>query len=67
MPLEALRYDITHVDPSSYRLVVNGLVETASSLDPADIRGRPQVSTVVTFECAGNGRGRLLARPVSQR
>jgi DMSO/TMAO reductase YedYZ molybdopterin-dependent catalytic subunit len=34
------------------------------SLD--DLRARPAVSHTVTLECAGNGRARLLPRPVSQ-
>ncbi len=80
LPLEALRYDITPpglhyllthydiplVDPAAYRLVVDGLVDTPLSLDLDAIRARPQASVVVTFECAGNGRARLLPRPVSQ-
>jgi DMSO/TMAO reductase YedYZ molybdopterin-dependent catalytic subunit len=80
LPLEALRFDITppglhylltHYDipmlePADYRLHVDGLVETPMSLDLADIYRRPRNSIVVTMECAGNGRARLLPRPVSQ-
>ncbi|HEX6759867.1 MAG TPA: sulfite oxidase [Propionibacteriaceae bacterium] len=80
MPLESLRweitpsglhyllihYDIPAIDPTSFELVIDGLVETPLSLDLDDIRGRAQVSAVVTLECAGNGRARLLPRPVSQ-
>jgi len=80
LPLEALRYDVTPpglhyllthfdipvVDPAAFRLVVDGLVDTALSLDLDTIRRRPRVSIVVTLECAGNGRARLRPRPVSQ-
>ncbi|PZS25953.1 MAG: sulfite oxidase [Pseudonocardiales bacterium] len=80
LPLEALRFDITPpglhyllthydipvVDPATYRLTVDGLVDTALTLDLDNLRSRPKVSMVVTFECAGNGRARLLPRPVSQ-
>jgi sulfane dehydrogenase subunit SoxC len=80
MPLESLRWDITPpglhyllihydipaIDPSSFQLVVDGLVDTPLSLDLKAIKSRPQVSSVVTLECAGNGRAQLLPRPVSQ-
>ncbi|MEP6696110.1 MAG: sulfite oxidase [Pseudonocardiales bacterium] len=80
LPLEALRldltppglhyllthYDIPFIDPAAYRLTVDGLVDTALSLDLDAIRSLPRVSTVVTFECAGNGRALLTPRPVSQ-
>ena len=80
MPLESLRWDITPpglhyllihydipaIDPTTFELVIDGLVRTPLSLDLDAIRNRPQVSAVVTLECAGNGRARLLPRPVSQ-
>jgi sulfane dehydrogenase subunit SoxC len=80
MPLESLRWDITPpglhyllihydipaIDPTTFQLVIDGLVATPLSLDLDAIRSRPQVSAVVTLECAGNGRARLLPRPVSQ-
>ncbi|MBA2560495.1 MAG: sulfite oxidase [Propionibacteriales bacterium] len=80
LPLEALRFDLTPpglhyllthydipvVDPTDFRLVVDGLVDTALSLDLDAIRSRRAVSTVVTLECAGNGRAELRPRPVSQ-
>jgi sulfane dehydrogenase subunit SoxC len=59
-------YDIPAIDPSTFQLVVDGLVGTPLSLDLDGIRSRPQVSAVVTLECAGNGRAHLLPRPVSQ-
>ena len=80
LPLEALRYDITPpglhyllthydipaVDAAEFRIQVDGLVDTPLSLDLDDLRSRPRVSTVVTMECAGNGRARLHPRPISQ-
>jgi DMSO/TMAO reductase YedYZ molybdopterin-dependent catalytic subunit len=80
MPLEALRYDVTplglhyllthydipDVDPTTYRLSLGGLVERPVSLSLEELRSRPRVTAAVTLECAGNGRARLLPRPVSQ-
>jgi sulfane dehydrogenase subunit SoxC len=80
MPLESLRWDITPpglhyllihydipaIDPSTSQLIVDGLVDTPLSLDLEAIKSRPQASSVVTLECAGNGRAHLLPRPVSQ-
>lgn len=80
MPLEALRFDVTPpglhyllthydipaLDPAAFRLVVDGLVARPMSLDLDAIRARPRVSTVVTPECAGNGRALLQPRPISQ-
>lgn len=80
MPLEAMRWDVTPiglhyllthydipvVDDRSWRLEVSGLVDVALSLTLDDLRGRLSVTRAVTLECAGNGRARLLPRPVSQ-
>ncbi|NHC45355.1 sulfite oxidase [Motilibacter aurantiacus] len=80
LPLEALRYDVTplgmhyllvhydipHVDLATWTLRVSGAVERELALSLADLRDRPRVTTRVTLECAGNGRARLLPRPVSQ-
>lgn len=80
MPLEALRYDLTppglhyllvhydipFVDPSSWHLSVDGHVDSPLRLDLPALTARPRVETTVTLECAGNGRARLLPRPVSQ-
>jgi sulfane dehydrogenase subunit SoxC len=80
MPLEALRWDITPaglhyllihydipaIDPTAFQLVIDGLVDTSMSLDLAALESRPQISEIVTLECAGNGRAQLLPRPVSQ-
>jgi DMSO/TMAO reductase YedYZ molybdopterin-dependent catalytic subunit len=80
MPLEALRYDVTPlglhyllihydipaIDPATWRLAVGGLVQRPFEFDLAALRGLPARTVRVTMECAGNGRARLLPRPVSQ-
>jgi len=80
MPLEALRYDVTpvglhyllihydipDVDPATWRLDIDGAVERPLSLDLPELRSRPSQTLRVTIECAGNGRARLLPRPISQ-
>jgi len=80
MPLEALRYDITpsglhylfshfdigDVDPATWRLEVNGLVERPLSLTLDDLKRMPQVTIPVTLECAGNGRAFTHPRPIGQ-
>ena len=80
MPLEALTYDVTpvgmhyllihydvpRVDPAAWTLEVDGAVERPMSLSLEDLRGRPTVTSAVTFECAGNGRALLDPRPLSQ-
>jgi DMSO/TMAO reductase YedYZ molybdopterin-dependent catalytic subunit len=80
MPLEGLRYDVTpvgmhyllihfdvpDVEPETWRLRVGGLVDRPVELTLADLRDRPALTTMVTMECAGNGRARLDPRPLSQ-
>jgi sulfane dehydrogenase subunit SoxC len=80
MPLEAMRWDVTPigmhyllthydipaVDDTSWRLDVSGLVDVGLSLTLDELRDRQSVTHTVTMECAGNGRARLLPRPVSQ-
>jgi DMSO/TMAO reductase YedYZ molybdopterin-dependent catalytic subunit len=80
MPLESLHWDITPaglhyllihydipaIDPTTFERVIDGVVGSPLSLDLDAIRSRPKVTAVVTLECAGNGRARLLPRPVSQ-
>ena len=80
MPLESLRWDITPpglhyllthydipaIDPTTFSWSSTALSRRRLSLDLDAIRSRPQVSAVVTLECAGNGRAQLLPRPVSQ-
>ena len=80
MPLESLQWDITPpglhyllihydipaIDPGTFELVIDGLVDKSLTLDLDALRSRPRISAVVTLECAGNGRAQLLPRPVSQ-
>jgi DMSO/TMAO reductase YedYZ molybdopterin-dependent catalytic subunit len=80
MPLEALRepitpvglhyllihYDIPSVDPETWRLTVDGLVERPLELTLGELRGRPPHEVVATMECAGNGRVKLEPHVVSQ-
>ncbi|HEX6249065.1 MAG TPA: sulfite oxidase [Nocardioidaceae bacterium] len=80
MPAEAMRYDVTppglhyvlvhydipHVDADTWRLEIHGCVEKPISLDLETLQGMPRHSSVVTMECAGNGRALLSPRPVSQ-
>ncbi len=80
IPLEALRYDVTPVglhyllihydiplvDPATYALTVAGRVATPLRRTIEDLRRGPSRTQRVTLECAGNGRARLLPRPVSQ-
>jgi DMSO/TMAO reductase YedYZ molybdopterin-dependent catalytic subunit len=80
LPLEALRYDVTPtglhyllvhfdipaLDERDWRLEVGGDVRRPLSLTLDQIRSRPATTLPVTLECAGNGRARLLPRPISQ-
>ena len=80
MHLEGLRYDLTPVgmhyllihfdvpeaDEASWTLSIGGLVLEPLEVSIADLRSRPSVTLPVTMECAGNGRGRLSPRPISQ-
>jgi sulfane dehydrogenase subunit SoxC len=80
LPLEALRYDVTptglhyllvhydvpDVDPAAWRLRLDGCVRTPLELSLDALMARPAVTRAVTMECAGNGRARLVPRPVSQ-
>ena len=66
MPLEALRYDITPtglhyllvhfdipaVDPRTWRLRLDGLVDRSLELSLDDLHARPRVTVPVTLECA---------------
>ena len=80
MPLEALRFDVTPiglhyllihydipvVDPETWTLEIDGLVEKPLSLSLAELRSRPSLEIVSTMECAGNGRVHIEPRVVSQ-
>ena len=80
MPLEALRFDLTPiglhyllthydipvVDPSSFRLEVDGAVAPTLSFTIDELRERPARDVVATMECAGNGRVHVEPHVVSQ-
>jgi len=80
LPLEALRYpvtpvglhyvlvhyDIPAVDPTTWRLAVDGEVAHSLSMTLDELQALPAVEVVSTMECAGNGRALLSPRPVSQ-
>ena len=80
MPLEALRYDVTplglhyllvhydipDIDVTMWQLQVGGTVEAPFTVDLDTIRAMPRTTRRVTMECAGNGRARLVPRPISQ-
>jgi DMSO/TMAO reductase YedYZ molybdopterin-dependent catalytic subunit len=80
MPLEALRYDVTPVglhyllvhydipavDADDWQLTIGGRVARPRALTLADLRKLPRHTMRVTMECAGNGRARLIPRPISQ-
>jgi len=80
MPLEILRepitpiglhyllihFDIPHVDVSTWRLHVGGLVERELELTLAELQAREQRTVAVTLECAGNGRALMTPRWHSQ-
>ncbi len=80
MPLEGLRWDVTPVgmhyllvhfdipaiDAATWRLRVGGNVARPLELSLEDIKRRPRVTMPVTLECAGNGRARMMPRPISQ-
>jgi DMSO/TMAO reductase YedYZ molybdopterin-dependent catalytic subunit len=80
MPLEALRYpvtppglhyllthyDIPAIDAEGWQLRITGRVAQPLTLTLAELRRRTPRTVRVTMECAGNGRARLVPRPVSQ-
>lgn len=80
IPLEGLRWDITPtgmhyllvhydipmVDATDWRLQVGGLVRSPLTLTLPELQQLPQRSLPVTLECAGDGRGLLYPRPISQ-
>ncbi|MDQ3326421.1 MAG: sulfite oxidase [Actinomycetota bacterium] len=80
LPLEALACDITPpglhyllthydmpiLDESTWRLRIDGTVESPLNIDLSELRAMPQRTLTVTFECAGNGRARYEPRAQSQ-
>ena len=80
MPLEALGYaitpvglhyllihfDIPAVDLADWALTIGGRVRNPVRISLDELKARPSTTIAVTLECAGNGRARLLPRPLSQ-
>ncbi|HKI04231.1 MAG TPA: sulfite oxidase [Thermoanaerobaculia bacterium] len=52
---------VPEVDPASWRLAVDGLVERPLSLSLEDLRRLPRTSVTATLQCAGNRRQELIA------
>jgi DMSO/TMAO reductase YedYZ molybdopterin-dependent catalytic subunit len=80
MPLEAMRYDVTPIglhyllihydipatDAAGWQVELTGSIARPMTFTLDELRRRPARTVRVTMECAGNGRARLLPRPVSQ-
>jgi len=49
-------FQISNLDPATFRLTVSGCVERPLSLSLRDLHGMPSQTLIVTLECAGNGR-----------
>jgi sulfite oxidase len=52
---------VPEVDPASYRLTVDGLVERPLSLSLEDLGRLPRSSVTATLQCAGNRRLEMMA------
>ena len=52
---------VPEVDPASYRLEVDGLVERPLSLSLEDLRSLPRATVTATIQCAGNRRLEMMA------
>ena len=61
-----IHYDVPRTDPATWRLEIDGSVQRPLSLTLDELTQREAVTSVVTFECAGNGRALLDPRPISQ-
>jgi DMSO/TMAO reductase YedYZ molybdopterin-dependent catalytic subunit len=55
-------FQIPKLEATDWRLRVGGLVDRALSLSTRDLANLPTRTTVVTLECAGNGRSQLEPR-----
>lgn len=62
-----IHFDIPAIDPGTWQLRLGGAaLKHPRALSLEEIRSRPRQTIPVTLECAGNARGRLHPRPVSQ-
>jgi len=55
-------FQIPKLDPAAWRLQVDGLVDRPLTLSLRDLMAMPSQTSVVTLECAGNGRSALEPR-----
>jgi DMSO/TMAO reductase YedYZ molybdopterin-dependent catalytic subunit len=51
-------YNVPKLDPATYTLRLEGLVDKPVTLSLADIKKRPRVEHVIGFECSGNNNTR---------
>lgn len=56
-------FPIPPLDTTSWRLVINGAVETELTLTYNELCQLPATTVSATLECAGNGRARLAPKP----
>jgi len=56
-------YDTPILDASAYRLAIAGCVKTPRSFTLDQLKQMPPCRSIVTMECAGNGRSTLQPRP----
>ena len=56
-------FPVPDLDPATFRLTVDGLVERPLSLSLDDLRAMPARTLTATLECAGNNRTRLAPIP----
>lgn len=80
LPLEGLHYDVTPtgmhytlthfdvpwLDAESFTLTLRGALDRPRSFTLGELKRHPTRTLRVTLECAGDGRGLLAPRPVSQ-
>lgn len=59
------RYGIPDIGEAGWRLRIAGLVAHPLSIALDELKTRPARTTVVTLECAGNGRAFTKPRPIS--
>lgn len=61
-----IHFDVPIIDPDTWRLRTEGLIDRPLELGLADLRAMPSVTRAVTLECAGNGRTLMSPRMVVQ-
>jgi DMSO/TMAO reductase YedYZ molybdopterin-dependent catalytic subunit len=56
-------FDVPAIDPTQWRLTVDGVVEREVRLSLTELQRMPATTVALTLECAGNGRTSLHPRP----